>query len=113
LVGQYQLGDATPDNFVVKLTLSRYGKFMMITNLGHKVKLQGDWRLDGTQVILRLRHDGYFSMEKYHVFGWRLRALWREGSFDLVPIETLEAYQKDPANVMTRYRRVDAAPRDT
>ncbi len=100
------MGGADPDYPVIKLTLFQNSKFSMIANLGHKVKVRGKWRLDGRQIILCLNRD-YVALKNARVFGWLLQPRSRGASFDLVPNETIDAYQKDPSNISACYRRVD------
>src|ERR1700737_2575999 len=103
LVGQYQMGGAGSDGPVIELTLFQNSKFSMITNLGHKVRVKGNWRLDARHIILCLNRD-YVAVKNASVFGWLLQPRSRGASFDLVPNETIDAYQKDPSNIAACYR---------
>ena len=106
LVGQYQIGEGNSAYPVIRLTLIRDGRFVLITNLGRKVKVFGKWRLDNGQVILCL-NSGYLAMKNIQVFGWLLQVRTRGAFFDLVPNDTIAAYHRDPSNIGACYRRLD------
>lgn len=103
LVGQYQIGGSDPNYPVINLTLFQNGKFFMITDLGHDVKVRGKWRLDDRKVILSIR--GRYK-KKIPVFGWLLQIRSQGVAYDLVPNETVDAYREDPSNVNARFGRL-------
>jgi hypothetical protein len=106
LVGQYQIGEGNSAYPFIRLTLIRDGSFLIISNLGHKVKVRGNWRLDKGQVILCL-NGGYVAMKDVRVFGWLLQVRSRGAFLDLVPNDTIAAYNRDPSNIGACYRRLD------